>query len=68
MIKSPGERYYGPSEDPLIDEVRRRRADLFTSLGGDLRKLFEAIQQLQRSHPEKIGRPQLRDRAHTSIG
>ena len=55
-----------PYEDPLIDEVRRRRADLYESLGGDLRKLFEAIQRLQREHPEKVSKPQRRSAATRS--
>lgn len=43
--------------DPLIDDVRRRRGELFESLGGSVENLFEAIQRLQRSHPEKVARP-----------
>ena len=54
-----------PYEDPLIDEVRRRRANLYESLGGDLRKLFEAIQRLQREHPEKVSKPQRRSATAT---
>lgn len=54
-----------PYSDPLIDEVRQRRADLFASLGSNLAKLFEAIQRLQRQHPEKVSRPSTRSQAHT---
>lgn len=46
-----------PYQDPLIDEVRARRADLYRSLDCDIRKLVEAIQELQRKHPEKLRRP-----------
>jgi hypothetical protein len=40
--------------DPLIDEVRRRRRDLYARYGNDLRKVGEAIRQLQAQHPEKV--------------
>lgn len=43
--------------DPLIDEVRQRRANLYASLGGTLQNLFKAIQRVQCEHPEKVGRP-----------
>lgn len=58
-MKTHGE----PYQDPLIDEVRQRRADLYRSLGQDLRKLFEAIQRLQREHPEKVSKPPTRNAA-----
>jgi len=40
--------------DPLIDEVRQRRRELFAEHGNDLQKLFEAMQRLQAKHPEKV--------------
>ena len=40
--------------DPLIDEVRQRRRELFQDMGGDLKKLTEAIEQIQAEHPEKV--------------
>ena len=40
--------------DPLIDEVRQRRKDLFARCDYDLRKLFEAIKREQEKHPEKV--------------
>ncbi len=40
--------------DPLIDEVRRRRRDLFADHDNDPQKLFEAIRRLQAQHPEKV--------------
>ena len=40
--------------DPLIDEVRERRRELFAQHSNDLQKLFEAIQRLQAKHPEKV--------------
>jgi hypothetical protein len=43
--------------DPLIDEVRQRRAELYAALGSDLRKLVQAIQELQRRHPDKVRKP-----------
>lgn len=46
-----------PYEDPLVDEVRQRRSELYASLGGSLENLIEAIRRLQREHPEKVGRP-----------
>ena len=52
-MTKPPERH----SDPLIDEVRQRRKDLYESLGGTLEKLYEAIQQLQRQHPEKLVHP-----------
>ncbi len=44
--------------DPLIDEVRQRRAQLSARHGGDLMKLYEAIRALQEEHPEKVARPE----------
>lgn len=56
-----------PYEDPLIDEVRQRRAALYKSLGSDLRRLFEAIQRLQREHPENVRKPEKAASTDTSI-
>ena len=47
--------------DPLIDEVRRRRRDLFADCDNDPQKLFEAIRRLQAEHPEKVLDPPLRE-------
>ncbi len=43
-----------PYPDPLIDEVRGRRRDLFADYDNDPEKLFEAIRRLQAEHPEKV--------------
>lgn len=43
-----------PYSDPLIDEVRQRRRDLFEELGCDLKRLGELIQKRQARHPEKL--------------
>jgi len=43
-----------PYPDPLIDEVRERRRELFARCGRDLDKLFEAIQCIQAKHPEMV--------------
>ncbi len=43
--------------DPLIDEVRQRRRELFAEHGNDLRRLGQAIQRLQAKHPEKVVDP-----------
>ena len=40
--------------DPLIDEVRQRRRELYIECGNDLQKLLEAIQHCQAEHPEKV--------------
>jgi hypothetical protein len=40
--------------DPLIDEVRERRRQIWEECGRDLQKLYERIQQLQEQHPEKL--------------
>jgi hypothetical protein len=40
-----------PYADPLIDEVRQRRRELYAGYGNDLRKLGEAIRQRQAQHP-----------------
>lgn len=51
--------------DPLIDEVRRRRRDLFTDYDKDPQKLFEAIRRLQAQHPDKVIDPRLsKSRGH----
>ena len=40
--------------DPLIEEVRQRRRDLYATCDHDLEKLGQAIQNLQRKHPVKM--------------
>ena len=40
--------------DPLIDEVRQRRRELFSDCDNDLDKLRKAIEKLQAEHPEKV--------------
>ena len=40
--------------DPLIDEVRQRRRDLFARYDNDLDKLVEAIRRIEAEHPEKV--------------
>ncbi len=42
------------SPDPLIDEVRGRRRELYARYGNDLNKVAEAIRELQSRHPEKV--------------
>ena len=42
------------SPDPLIDEVRQRRRELYARYGNNLKKLGEAIQQIQAEHPDQI--------------
>ena len=43
-----------PDSDPLIDEVRARRRELFAACDNDLRKLAERIQRCEAEHPEKV--------------
>ena len=43
-----------PAPDPLIDEVRQRRRELFAKYDNDLEKLYEAIKRRQNEHPEKV--------------
>jgi hypothetical protein len=43
-----------PRTDPLIDEVRARRAALLARHGNDLRSLLESIRRLQESHPHLV--------------
>ena len=40
--------------DPLIDEVRQRRRELFARYDNDLRKLGEVIRQRQAERPERV--------------
>ena len=42
------------SPDPLIDEVRSRRAELLARFGGDLRALAREIDAMQAEHPDKM--------------
>jgi hypothetical protein len=42
------------SADPLLDEVRQRRRDLYARYGNDLDKVARAICELQSRHPEKV--------------
>ena len=43
-----------PSPDPLIDEVRQRRRELYARYGNDLNKVADAIRELQSRHPDKV--------------
>jgi hypothetical protein len=52
--------------DPLIDEVRQRRRDVYARYGNDLHKVAEAIRALQAQHPEKI--VDRRRRRHPTAG
>lgn len=40
--------------DPLIDEVRDRRRQIWDECDHDFDKLLEMIQRLQVKHPEKL--------------
>lgn len=42
--------------DPLIDEVRERRRQLWARYGNDLDKFYAAIKRRQAEHPERIVR------------
>ena len=54
--------------DPLIDEVRQRRRELYASCDNDLNKLAEAIRRVEAEHPEKLKDPRAekRDKARTA--
>ena len=43
--------------DPLIDEVRQRRRDLFEACGRDLARLAELIRAREAEHPDKVSDP-----------
>lgn len=51
--------------DPLIDEVRERRRQLWADYGNDLDKVYAAIQRLQAEHPEKLVDPRKSRKAKT---
>lgn len=40
--------------DPLIDEVRERRREIWDECGHDFKKLLEMIQCVQAEHPGKL--------------
>ena len=40
--------------DPLIDEVRERRRELFEQYGNDPKKLLAALKALQDEHLERV--------------
>ena len=42
------------ASDPLIDEVRQRRRDLYARYDNNLEKVAGAIRQLQARHPKKV--------------
>ena len=52
-------------QDPLIDEVRERRRQLWADYGNDLDKVYEAIKRLQAEHPEKLVDPRKSRKAKT---
>ena len=43
-----------PYADPLIDEVRERRRELFAECDNDLNKLLELIEDRQKRRPDMI--------------
>lgn len=43
-----------PFSDPLIEEVRTRRRELWAELGGDFERVREVIERRQAEHPEKL--------------
>ena len=43
--------------DPLIDEVRERRRQVWEECGQDFDKLLERIRRIQEQHPEKLVDP-----------
>jgi len=43
--------------DPLIDEVRERRRQVWEECGQDFGKLLERIRRIQEQHPEKLVDP-----------
>jgi len=51
--------------DPLIDEVRERRRQIWEECGRDFEKLLERIQRLQAAHPEKLVDPRKSRKAGT---
>lgn len=51
--------------DPLIDEVRERRRQLWTEYDNDLNNVYEAIKRLQAQHPEKLVDPRSSRKANT---
>lgn len=52
-----------PYVDPLIDEVRERRRELFERHGSDLGRLYREIQRIQAEHPDKVVDPRRSSRA-----
>ena len=50
--------------DLLIEEVRERRRAAVAASGGTLRSFYDAIQRLQRSHPEKLVDESVRRHRH----
>ena len=51
--------------DPLIDEVRQRRRELYATCANDLDKLAEAIQRIQAEQPEKYVDPRAGERGRS---
>ena len=43
-----------PYSDPLIDDVRARRRAMLARYGNDLRAFFDAVEQMQATHPERL--------------
>jgi hypothetical protein len=40
-------------EDPIVQEVRRAREEIFAKYGYDLDALFDAMKELERKDPRK---------------
>ncbi|HKQ49505.1 MAG TPA: hypothetical protein VJZ71_15645 [Phycisphaerae bacterium] len=45
------------SDDPLIDEVRRRRREVAEEYGYDLKQLFDELKRRDAEHPERLVDP-----------
>ena len=43
-----------PHPDPLIDEVRERRREIWDQCDHDFNKLVERIRRIQEEHPDKL--------------
>ena len=46
-----------PTVDPLIEEVRAARRALAERFNGDLDRLCDHLEELERRHPERVLRP-----------
>ncbi|MEI6607433.1 MAG: hypothetical protein WCP35_19150 [Verrucomicrobiota bacterium] len=41
-------------EDPIVEEIRRYRKEHAAKYGNDIHRIFEALREAEKKHPERL--------------